>query len=315
MFDIITSQAVSSTTQRPVELFLKTWLNGFGKRTARSYWRSLEDFTAFCQCASALDAVEKLLGCEKPVAAAILTAWRGDMRNTRGRAPSTCNVRMAAMRSMMEQARELDLITWTVKLKDFRTVAYRDTRGPGLPNIQKMLDLVGELKNVSLRARNTAILRLLFDLGLRGSEVCSLELGDFDAQGGRLWVLGKGHLEPQAMTLPEPTVEALNAWVEARGRDPGALFLILSPNKRGCRINRQTVYRLARELGEKVGVHTSPHRIRHTAVTTAASSLSLLDAQRYARHANPQTTLKYVDGLEDKAGKAAQKVASHLKAH
>ena len=37
-------------------------------------------------------------------------------------------------------------------------------------------------------------------------------------------VVGKGHTDKEPLTLPDPTVHALVAWLDVRGREPGPLF-------------------------------------------------------------------------------------------
>jgi integrase/recombinase XerC len=66
-----------------------------------------------------------------------------------------------------------------------------------------------------------AIVRVLFDLALRRSEVTGLDLEHVDIRANRLWVLGKGRKERKAMTMPPRTLNALKAWLKRRGMQPG----------------------------------------------------------------------------------------------
>ena len=67
--------------------------------------------------------------------------------------------------------------------------------------------------------RDGALLRLLFDLGLRRSEVVRLDLADWDRQAGTVAVLGKGRTAKVLLTLPLPTRIALEAWLSLRGEE------------------------------------------------------------------------------------------------
>jgi integrase len=70
-----------------------------------------------------------------------------------------------------------------------------------------------------------ALLRLLHDVGLRRGEVVRLDLEDVDLAGSRIFILGKARSQKEPVTLPEPTKAALMAWIEARGSEPGPLFV------------------------------------------------------------------------------------------
>jgi integrase len=50
-----------------------------------------------------------------------------------------------------------------------------------------------------------AALRLLYDLGLRRSEVVGLDMDDLDLDTGTVAVLGKGRTQKISLTLPDPT--------------------------------------------------------------------------------------------------------------
>ncbi len=48
-----------------------------------------------------------------------------------------------------------------------------------------------------------AILRCLYDLGLRRAEVVRLDLEDLDLAGGTVGILGKGRTQKMKLTLPQ----------------------------------------------------------------------------------------------------------------
>ena len=91
------------------------------------------------------------------------------------------------------------------------------TRGAlGLAGTRALLGAASE-KSPAKAARDIAIIRLMFDLGLRRGEVVGLDVEDVDHIGRRLWVLGKGRAQKEARTLPVPTLEAIDRWL-ARAR-------------------------------------------------------------------------------------------------
>ncbi len=104
------------------------------------------------------------------------------------------------------------------------TTALRDTVA------ETMIRLAGEPGD-AYAVRNVALLRVMFDLALRVSEVVALDLADLEPDQGVVWVRCKGRRDKELMTLPEPTLAALSAWTEVRGAYAGPLFLALGPRQ------------------------------------------------------------------------------------
>ena len=119
--------------------------------------------------------------------------------------------------------------------------AYRDTRGPGVVAVKAML---GGAKS----SRDRAILHLLYDLGLRRGEVVALDFADLDLSRGTLLVIGKGRLEKSPLSLPPAALEALAAWLDARGEKPGPLFTNFDRSGKGDgRLTGTSLYRIVKE--------------------------------------------------------------------
>jgi integrase/recombinase XerC len=105
------------------------------------------------------------------------------------------------------------------------------------------------------------VLRLLYDLGLRRSEVVGLDVDDVDLDAGTVAVLGKGRTQKTFLTLPSSTKEAIRQWLEARGTEPEPLFTNLDRARKGCRLTGTSLYRIVRRLGEQVGLKVRPPRL------------------------------------------------------
>jgi integrase/recombinase XerC len=163
-------------------------------------------------------------------------------------------------------------------------------------------------------ARDRAILRLAFDLGLRRGELASLDLEHLDLEAGTVAVLGKGQEGRELLTLPPETAAVLHAWLERRGLEPGPLFLNFDRAQKGRRLTSTSIYRIVRGLGEQVQVKARPHGVRHAAIT-AVLDLSQGDvraAARFSRHADIRTLTVYDDNRQDLRGKMARLVAAAL---
>ena len=102
--------------------------------------------------------------------------------------------------------------------------------------------------------RNYALIRLLFDLGLRRGEAVGLDLKHLDLAKGLVHVLGKGRRQREVLSLPAETVEALAVWIDARGTEPGPLFPSMDRARRGDgRLIGRSVGRMVRKLGRLAG--------------------------------------------------------------
>ena len=80
---------------------------------------------------------------------------------------------------------------WTIEVQDVPQETLRDTRGPGVEMVAEMLRLAAEPRD-SYAVRNVAMLRVMFDLALRVSEIRELDAADLKLDQGALWVSGKG---------------------------------------------------------------------------------------------------------------------------
>lgn len=124
-----------------------------------------------------------------------------------------------------------------------------------------------------LGRRDVAIVMVLATTGLRVSELCSLDLADWQAGrrvrkkssiGGTLRVWGKGAKE-RIVALPAAADAAIADYVaNERGTDPGPLFL----SRCGDRLTRNGVHQLLADLGRRAGVPgVHAHRFRKTFAT------------------------------------------------
>lgn len=145
----------------------------------------------------------------------------------------------------------------------------------------------------AVRARDDAVLEVLYGSGLRVGELCSLDLPDLDLERGRATVWGKGGKQ-RVVPLGEPAVAALGRWL-AEGRallvtndsPPAAVFL----NRRGRRLTPRDVRRL---LDRRAPAPTHPHALRHTFATHLLDGGADLRAvQELLGHADLATTQRY----------------------
>jgi integrase/recombinase XerC len=104
---------------------------------------------------------------------------------------------------------------------------------------------------------------------------------------------------------------ALAGWVEARGPAPGPLVTALDRASRGRRLSGTGLYLVIRRLGERAGLRARPHGLRHAAITAALDLTGgdVRKVQRFSRHKNLQTVLRYDDNRQDLGGDVARRLA------
>lgn len=180
-----------------------------------------------------------------------------------------------------------------------------------------MLEVASQGRNKGKAVRDVAILRLLHDIALRRGEVVGLDIEDVDLGAGTIQVLGKGKNEKELLSLPEPTRDALAAWIEVRGVELGALFTNFDRAGKGNRLTGKSVYRIVQRLGQDIGCKTRPHGIRHTAITEAvkqaqANGIGLEEVLDFSRHADVKTLMIYRDRERNVQGRLAGIVADQV---
>lgn len=284
---------------------------GKSKTTVQAYSNDLAAFAAYIKVPS-LDAAALAIINAGHGAANLLALQYKDHMSEAGLAPATINRRLSALRSLLLLAKTLGIIEWDLQVASAKSHPLRDTRGMGIEGVRRLLATATAQRRPAKRTRDVAILRLLFDLALRRAEVAGLSLYDLSLDESRLMVMGKGCTEKSPMTLPEPTKRAISDWLVHRGGEPGPLFLNVDRARKGSGLTSGGLYRVVRWLGQKSLMIARPHGVRHTAITGVLDLTggNLRVAQRFARHASADTTIRYDDNRQDLGGEAARRLAA-----
>ena len=170
-----------------------------------------------------------------------------------------------------------------------------------------------------LRARDTAILELLYGGGLRVSELAGLTLSRVSLPSRELRVIGKGDKE-RLVPLGKHAHEALTDYLAIRGTlrtksrapDPDALFLGI----RGTSLTARQVQNLVRRhgIGGAGRSDLHPHALRHTCATHLLDAgADLRSIQELLGHASLSTTQRYTQVSVDRLMAAYD--AAHPLAH
>jgi integrase/recombinase XerC len=293
---------------------IERWTSGRSPNTVAAYKRDLTHFAGWMGSASPATGMSSFLALTMGEANEKAFEYRGAMVD-QGVAPATVNRRLAALRSIVKLGRQFGMVSWILEVDGVKSRAYRDTRGPGVSGVTRAKDVATSHRDTAKAARDVAILRLLYDMALRRSEICSLDLEHLDAHTSRLSVLRKGKREREWRPMPPQTLRAVQAWVKLRGRHPGPLFVSLTfwPAYGTQRLKPDGLYRALRKIGRQADILLRPHGLRHAGITAGLDKTKDPRAvQRYAGHASMDTTMIYDDNREDLGGRVALVVADTL---
>jgi integrase/recombinase XerD len=142
--------------------------------------------------------------------------------------------------------------------------------------------------------RDVALILTLLDSGVRVSELCALQVGDYEPARGRLHIRhGKGD-RARFVIVGSRAAKAL--WRYLATRSGAAAAAPLFATRENTALERNNVRHLLVRLGEQAGVaNVHPHRFRHTfAITFLRNGGSPLFLQALLGHARLETVQHYV---------------------
>ncbi|HEU5193282.1 MAG TPA: tyrosine recombinase XerC [Methylomirabilota bacterium] len=271
--------------------------------TLRSYANDLTEFQRFLVARGAPNMAAADLR--------LIRAWLAAL-HARGLAPASVARKLAAVRSCYR---------FLVRRGVIEGNPAREARSPRQPRrlvsflpIDEATQLVdGKAIGGRSRARDLAILELLYASGLRVSELAGLDLDDVDRGERTVRVLGKGSKE-RIVPYGGAASRALESWLGERGEARGPLFT----NARGGRLTVRSVHTIVRRSARAAGItrRVSPHTLRHTFATHLLEGGADLRAiQELLGHSRLSTTQRYTHvGAEqlmkvyDRAHPRAQRV-------
>ncbi len=249
--------------------------------TLRSYANDLTDFQRFLAGRGTPDMTAADLR--------LVRAWLAAL-HARGLAPASVARKLAAVRSCFR---------FLVRRGVLEGNPAREARSPRQPRklvsflpIDEATQLVdGKAIGGNSRARDRAILELLYASGVRVSELAGLDLDDVDRTERTVRVLGKGGKE-RIVPYGGAAARALDAWLGERGEAGSALFT----NARGGRLTVRSVHTIVRRSARAAGItrRVSPHTLRHTFATHLLEGGADLRAiQELLGHSRLSTTQRY----------------------
>lgn len=189
------------------------------------------------------------------------------------------------------------------------TVPQALLRVPNLPQPQRLPQFLTDEQVVKLREdfearvgtadtlarRRDALLDraafyLLWQGGLRISEVEELRLEDLDFASRRVLVRRSKGLKDRAVYLSEGVVHSLKVYLAVRGPAPTDHVFIY----RNRALRKDLVRARIKAAGKRVGVRVHPQRLRHTCATQLLNAgCKITSIQRFLGHKKLSTTMIY----------------------
>ena len=152
--------------------------------------------------------------------------------------------------------------------------------------------------------RDNLMLRIMYDTGLRVSEIINLKITDVDTDKNLVKVFGKGHKErmvPFGRSVKRELVKYLPKRNKSVPHDLDDGYLLCT--NQGTALNRRNILRKIQIVGKKANVEgkrLSPHTFRHSfAKQFLVSGADLFSLQSIMGHEKLETTRRYVHLLTE----------------
>jgi site-specific recombinase XerD len=176
--------------------------------------------------------------------------------------------------------------------------------------LKRLLDAPNQEQNLERRARDKAILELLFSTGLRVAELCSLT-NDLDLKMDEFSIRGKGG-KVRVVFLSDEAKKAVKEYLDLRKDMSDALFVAIKNEGQGLTstrlgktnnlpasvkgLNHRSIERIVKRYATIAGItkKVTPHVIRHCFATDLLSNgADIRSVQAMLGHSNIATTQIY----------------------
>ena len=238
---------------------------------------------------------------------AAVNAYKAQLLENSGYAPSTINLRLAAIRRLAAEAADNGFMAENIangvaKVKGVKNQGVRLGNWLTLVETQRLIKAPDLTRLKGFRDR--AILAVMVGAGLRRSEVAKLKFGDVQQRAGR-WVipdlLGKGN-RTRTIPIPNWVKRALDEWTEAANIRDGFLFRAINKGDviTGGNLTSQAVQNIVKQYAAACGFTLSAHDLRRTFGQLARKAGAPIDQiQLTYGHASVKTTEGYLGTKQD----------------
>ena len=218
-------------------------------------------------------------------------------------APSTINLRLAAVRRLAYEASDCGLLSpdLAAGIRRVKGAKRLGVRVGNWLSVEQGKQLLAVHSGKQLRdLRNHAVLAMLLGCGLRRAELVAVKIEDFELREEH-WVLadliGKGR---HMRTIPVPSwvKSAVDAWTDTAKLQKGALFRAIGKTGRvqGCGFTAKVIWSIVREAAKDCGIGViAPHDLRRTCARLCHQAGGELEQIQFLLgHVSVQTTERYL---------------------
>lgn len=254
--------------------------------------------------AAALDSLF-LFSAGRPLTRALLMEYRASLDEL---APSTVNVRLSAIRTMVGEARKNGMLSSeeAAHLTDIPNIRQKGTRLGNWLTREQAKELLAMPDRSTLKGkRDYVILALLVGCALRRTELAELEVSTIQLREGR-WVLadleGKGR-RIRTVAVPVWVKQGIEAWLVAAGITEGRLLRSVGKNGK---VNRDSlsdwaVWSVVEQAAKEIGVERfGAHDLRRTCAKLCRKAGGDLEQIKFLLgHSSIQTTERYLGSAQE----------------
>jgi site-specific recombinase XerD len=296
MAAIIVSAEVNSRDSAGWNIITSLVLDGISSpHTRRAYSQALEEFLIWLQSQP-----------DRSFHKATVQKYRAELE-LKCLAPSSVNVRLAAIRRLAVEASDNGLIpphvaAGIIRVKGARQAGVR--LGLWLTKAQATQLLSVPDPSTIKGIRDAALLAILISTGLRRHEVAALNCAHIQQREGR-WLIadliGK-HGRVRSVPLPDWSVLTIERWKLVARISDGALFRSLTRHEHITerRLSPQVIFGIVKCYGAQIGLAIRPHDLRRTFAKLAHLGDSPVEQIQFSLgHASLVTTELYLGTQQD----------------
>lgn len=218
-------------------------------------------------------------------------------------APSTINLRLAAVRRLAYEASDCgllspDLAAGIRRVKGAKRLGIRVGNWLSAEQGRKLVDAPSGMQIQEVR--NRAVLAMLIGCGLRRAEIVAVRVEDFELREDH-WVLadliGKGgHM--RTVPVPRWVKSAVDAWISSAGLQRGVLFRAVGKTGKvwGSGFTANVIWSIVRKSAAGCGFGVvAPHDLRRTCARLCHQAEGELEQIQFLLgHVSVQTTERYL---------------------
>ena len=210
----------------------------------------------------------------------------------------TQNYYLIALRSFLKFLTKRNITSLPADHIELAKIGERQIDIISQEELKRLLDAPNKEENLERKARDKAILEMLFSTGLRVSELCSLK-NDLDLHLDEFSIRGKGG-KVRVVFLSDEAKKAVKDYLALRKDMSDALFVKISDENHKEKteegLTRRSIERIVKRYATIAGISkkVTPHVIRHVFATDLLSNgADIRSVQAMLGHANIGTTQIY----------------------